>query len=232
MSDSCFRFCEETTLTRNASSFSFLSFSFNFSHYANKFSLYNYISDPAGKPDQNWWYSWDFQSGGSNIHVMTLDSELYYWDYLKATPEQATNYPRMIEAQWNWIVADLTAAYDSGKYDWIIAYAHRPLYCSNIDDIDDCTSDTELLRKGYPTGPNGTYQWGFESALSVRPLDIYFAAHEHSYGTNKHATTTSRNDTHAHTGLWNRYASHPNTFSASSCSFSSLQSVPCRFTMV
>jgi hypothetical protein len=30
---------------------------FNFSHLANKFNNWNYVHDPKGKPDQNWWYS-------------------------------------------------------------------------------------------------------------------------------------------------------------------------------
>jgi hypothetical protein len=157
------------------------AFRFNFSHFTNKFSLYNYIADPTGQPDQNWYYSWDFTSGGSKVHVITIDSELYYWDYLKATPQQAKDFPRMIENQWNWIVADLTAAYDSGQYDWIIAYSHRPMYCSNVDDMPDCSTDAETLRLGVPSGPNGTLQWGIEAALSVRPIDLYFSAHEHSY---------------------------------------------------
>jgi len=154
---------------------------FNFSHLANKFSNWNYVSDPLGRPDQNWWYSFDLASGGVLTHYISLDTELYYWDYLRGEStapgqeELKGNYPAMIAAQWHWLVDDLTRAYDSGKYAWIVAYGHRPLYCSNVDSLTDCMSDTELLRKG----PGGMY--GFEAAFSVRPLDIYFAAHEHSY---------------------------------------------------
>jgi len=48
-------------------------------HYANKLSLYNYIPDPSGKPDQLWWHSYDVMSGGARIHIMSLNSELYYF---------------------------------------------------------------------------------------------------------------------------------------------------------
>jgi len=47
-------------------------------------------------------------------------------DYLKSG-QHVADFQRMIEAQWNWIRNDLIQAYDSGKYQWIFAYAHRPL---------------------------------------------------------------------------------------------------------
>jgi hypothetical protein len=58
---------------------------------------------------------------------------------------------------------------------WIFALGHRPLYCSNVDTITDCTVDATKLREGI----NG--QWGWEEAFATRPLDAYFGAHEHSY---------------------------------------------------
>ena len=154
-----------------------LTAAFNFSHYTNKFSAYNYVSNPAGPADSNWWFSFDMMSGGTKVHYISLDSEIYYWSYYEphATEERKQYFQQMIANQWNWLVADLTEAYDSGKYGWIIAYSHRPLYCSNVDDVPDCTSDAELLR----LGPGGLY--GFETAFAMRPLDMYFAAHEHSY---------------------------------------------------
>jgi hypothetical protein len=152
---------------------------FNFSHFQNKFSHFNYVADPAGPFDSNWYYSWDFVSGGSRVHVLSIDSELYYWNYADATADQKRSFLQGMEAQWNWVQSDLIAAYDSGKYDWIIAYAHRPMYCSNVDDMPDCSTDTQTLRDGIP-GPNGTLLYGLEAALSVRPVDIFFSAHEHS----------------------------------------------------
>jgi hypothetical protein len=119
-------------------------------------------------------------SGGVLTHYISLDTELYFWDYLTgadaASEQRKNNFRSMIAAQWHWLVADLKRAAESGKYAWIIAYGHRPLYCSNVDDIPDCTVDAETLRKG----PGGMY--GFEAAFASVPgaLDIYFAAHEHS----------------------------------------------------
>lgn len=111
----------------------------------------------------------------------SLSSSFAFRDYFSATENQRGEFSRMMADQWNWIVDDLTKAYDSGEYDWIFAYSHRPFYCSNTDDIPDCTHDAAKLRKGIPSGPNGEYQWGIETALSVRPIDLYMSAHEHSY---------------------------------------------------
>jgi hypothetical protein len=125
-------------------------------------------------------FQFDLMSGGVLTHYISLDTELYFWDYLTgadaASEQRKNNFRSMIAAQWHWLVADLKRAAESGKYAWIIAYGHRPLYCSNVDDIPDCTVDAETLRKG----PGGMY--GFEAAFASVPgaLDIYFAAHEHS----------------------------------------------------
>lgn len=56
---------------------------FNFSHYTNKFSSWNYVADPSGPTDSNWWYSWDLESGGVLTHYIALDSEIYYCAFLR-----------------------------------------------------------------------------------------------------------------------------------------------------
>ena len=134
----------------------------NFSHYINRFSHYNFIANPAGPFDGNWWYSWNFYSGGARVHIVSIDTEVWY-------DEAGSD---RLAAQFAWIQSDLIAAYDSGDFDYIIAYGHRPMYCSNVDDMPDCSSDAQLLRAG---------QYGLERALSVRPVDLYIAGHQHSY---------------------------------------------------
>jgi hypothetical protein len=42
--------------------------------------------------------------------------------------------------------------------------------------MPDCSTDAELLRLGFDGA-----RFGLEEALSVRHVDVYFAAHEHSY---------------------------------------------------
>jgi len=140
---------------------------FNFSHYANRFSAFNFALDPDGKADQNWWYSYDMMSGGVLTHYISLNTEIYFYS-------QRFNDSWMIAAQYEWLVADLAKAVDSGKYDWIVAFGHRPLYCSNLGVLTDCTADTATIRDG---------QYGFETAFNTRPgsVDLYFSAHEHSY---------------------------------------------------
>ena len=53
-----------------------------------------------------------------------------------------------MESQKNWIQADLAAANrNRAKVPWVIAFGHRPMYCSN-DDGDDCTKEDSLVRLG------------------------------------------------------------------------------------
>lgn len=55
-----------------------------------------------------------------------------------------------VDAQLDWLIKDLS---DANKIEnrkerpWIIAFGHRPMYCSNIDD-DDCTKPRPILRAG------------------------------------------------------------------------------------
>jgi len=68
------------------------------------------------------------------------------------------------------------------KQPWIIAYAHRPMYCSN--DIDDtptiCTADTSALRDG--VNWHGGHRVGaLEPLFYHYNVDMYFSGHMHSY---------------------------------------------------
>ena len=56
-------------------------------------------------------------------------------------------------------------------------YGHRPLYCSNVDDMPDCSSDAETLRFGI----NDTSLYGLEVILMKYNVDLYLCGHEHSY---------------------------------------------------
>ena len=62
---------------------------FNFSHYTNKFSAWNYVNDPKGPSDSNWWYSWDMESGGVLTHYIALDSEIYYCAFFECNQQPA-----------------------------------------------------------------------------------------------------------------------------------------------
>ena len=56
---------------------------------------------------------------------------------------------KYIESQRQWIQKDLDQANkERHSRPWVIAFGHRPLYCSNGDG-DDCTKDESLVREGY-----------------------------------------------------------------------------------
>jgi len=55
-----------------------------------------------------------------------------------------------IEEQYQWLEKDLIAANTAANrsaHPWIIAYGHRPFYCSNTDPID-CNVNTSKIRLG------------------------------------------------------------------------------------
>ena len=76
-------------------------------------------------------------------------------------------------AQYAWLDTDLRKA--RANADWVIVYGHRPLYCSNLDTLSDCTVDAKRLRDG----PNGLQ--GVEQLLAQHHVDLYIAGHEHDY---------------------------------------------------
>jgi hypothetical protein len=150
---------------------------YNGSHYTNRFALYNYAGMNSGSQN-NWWYSWDYISGGAKVHMVAISTEVYYV-YVDQFPPP--NLSPQVQAQWEWLKQDLAAARKNS--DWVIVYGHRPLYCSDVDDIPDCTSDAQVLRDGVripnDTAPAGTY--AMDQMLGLNKVDIYIGAHEHSY---------------------------------------------------
>ena len=101
-----------------------------FAHYRNRFSM----------PKSDWpipmnkmWYSIDI----GPIHFVSYSSEVFF-----------TSGGSYISDQRNWLMADLKAANDNrGKCPWVIAFGHRPMYCSNTD-LDDCTKESSKVRQG------------------------------------------------------------------------------------
>lgn len=68
-----------------------------------------------------------FQSYSTEVYF--LDNELY------------------IQAQNNWLIQDLTSInLNRTAHPWIVAFGHRPMYCSSGDD---CATSDSKVRKGY-----------------------------------------------------------------------------------
>ena len=134
----------------------------NVSHWRNRFTAYHDLG-AASKSNTNLWFSWDVVSGGARIHFTALDTELYFLDSLAALRGE----------QYAWFEQDLAKA--RAEADWVVVYGHRPLYCSNLDTLSDCTVDAAKVRDG----PKG--QYGMDDMIAKHHVDLYLTGHEHDY---------------------------------------------------
>ena len=128
----------------------------------------------AGK----FYYSFDM----GPVHFVAFDAERYFVpDYLGYTAMPTMEYVR---EQYDWLRADLEKAYhNKAQTPWIVAYAHRPMYCTHInDDWDEpwCTEDASAVRDGvaFDGGPR---QFGLERLFHNFSVDLYASGHMHSY---------------------------------------------------
>ena len=146
----------------------------NATHYRNRFTAYSDLGAASGSGN-NWWFSWEYVSGGARVHFAAVNTEMYY-DYVieGVTPPDYSSQRRV---QYEWLDADLAAARKSA--DWVIVYGHRPMYCSDVDSLGDCTSDAQVLREGYQYNASSPAQWGLDDLIARHNVDIYFTAHEH-----------------------------------------------------
>ncbi|KAH9426662.1 Acid phosphatase type 7 [Dermatophagoides pteronyssinus] len=135
---------------------------YNYTDYNSRFTM---IDESSGKMN-NMFYSFNI----GPAHVIGFSSEFYY----------STQYGmKQIQNQFEWLEQDLREANRHeirSERPWIIAMAHRPMYCSTADD-DDCTENESILRKGIPI----VNQYGLEDLFYKYGVDIIFGAHEHTY---------------------------------------------------
>ncbi|XP_063538363.1 acid phosphatase type 7-like isoform X2 [Cydia strobilella] len=131
----------------------------NFSNYRARFSM------PGYRGTESMFYSFDL----GPVHFVSISTEYYYFLQYGA---------HMLFEQFSWLQQDLAKANEPknrGERPWIVLMGHRPMYCSNFDDID-CSF--EYTRIGIPF---------FGLSLSLEPLlkqygvDVVIWAHEHSY---------------------------------------------------
>eukprot|EP00049_Salpingoeca_infusionum_P005398 m.91691 g.91691 ORF g.91691 m.91691 type:complete len:499 (-) comp12957_c0_seq3:2036-3532(-) len=133
---------------------------YNFSHYTERFAAISQHSNTGN----NWWFSFDV----SYVHFVALTSEIYYNEYL---------YPKIMD-QYKFLLQDLQSV-NRTKTPFVVVYLHRPLYCSNVDDVPDCTTDAQKIRQGFNS--SGVSFPGLDDVLTKYHANIVFTAHEHSY---------------------------------------------------
>ncbi|XP_059171125.1 acid phosphatase type 7-like [Physella acuta] len=103
----------------------------NFSQYTHRFSL----------PETEWptpidkmWYSIDI----GLVHLISYSTEVYF-----------TKDARYAPMQKQWLMKDLTAANQNrSKVPWIVAFGHRPFYCTYEDPSLDCNKKSSEFKKG------------------------------------------------------------------------------------
>ncbi|XP_063624902.1 acid phosphatase type 7 isoform X1 [Cydia splendana] len=128
---------------------------YNFSNYRARFSM------PGGT--ESMFYSFDL----GPVHFVSISTEYYYFFQWGA---------RMLFEQFAWLQEDLTNANqpkNRAERPWIVLMGHRPMYCSNSDDID-CSF--EYTRRGIPF-----IGLSLEPLLKQYGVDVVIWAHEHSY---------------------------------------------------
>ncbi|KAJ8719863.1 hypothetical protein PYW08_012038 [Mythimna loreyi] len=127
---------------------------YNFSNYAARFSM-------PGR-EGSLYYSFDL----GPVHFVSISTEVYYF----------TQYGlKLIVNQYEWLKEDLAKANlpeNRRKRPWIVLFGHRPMYCSDSNDIDCSCEYTRV-------GLLGVY--GLEPLLMQFGVDVVIWAHEHSY---------------------------------------------------
>ena len=137
----------------------------SFAHYTHRFRVFVGASPASGlTPDvpgiigglpNNHFYSFDVGAGTpQGVHFLMLSTESYFY----------YNYSA---AQLAWARADL-ASVDRARTPWVVAAAHRSMYCSCDAD---CDGDAAAVRGGAQ---------GLEAALNEFGVDLWMNGHEHN----------------------------------------------------
>ncbi|XP_076109731.1 acid phosphatase type 7-like [Mytilus galloprovincialis] len=120
-----------------------------FSQYRHWFSMPG-TSWPI--PLDRMWYSFDI----GPVHFISYSTEVYFLDN-----------ELYIQAQNNWLIQDLTSInLNRTAHPWIVAFGHRPMYCSSGDD---CATSDSKVRKG------------LENIFFTYGVDVIIQGHGHSY---------------------------------------------------
>lgn len=136
----------------------------NFTHYDVRFTMVNSGGTDRGNMN-NFYYSFDV----GPIHFVAFSTEFYYFlDYSGLSA---------LQSQYEWLQKDLAFASSLEQRrirPWIVVFGHRPMYCSSRDK-DDCTKDTNILRKGFAGA------FALEKLFYEFGVDVELYSHEHQY---------------------------------------------------
>ena len=120
----------------------------NFTNYKNRFKMPNY------QETQNLFYTIE----NPPLKIINFNSEAFFFLNMKPT----------FDNQLEFIIKELNNT-NRTKFPWLIATAHRPMYCSN-KGFDDCTNlEKDIIRNI------------LEPYFLKYRLTMYLSAHEHSY---------------------------------------------------
>lgn len=139
----------------------------NFTHYNQRFTMIDSGGSVTNGQHNNFYYSFNV----GPVHFVAFSTEFYY--FLKDVGLEA------LHNQYEWLKQDLTLATspaERAKRPWIVVFGHRPMYCSSRDR-DDCSKDSNILRKGLPF--LGTY--ALEKLFYDFGVDVEIYSHEHQY---------------------------------------------------
>jgi len=117
----------------------------NFSNFNLRFQM------PMFEKSQNHSYSYNI----GNMHFTSFNLDLILQS------------PKSKQSMLDWLEKDLKKAIlNRNNQPWIIAYTHRPIYCSF--DCDDCNRNADLFAE-------------FDSLLRKYDVDLLVSGHTHSY---------------------------------------------------
>jgi len=140
---------------------------YNFLNYRSRFTMSTWNTDKIEQ--ENLYHS--FTVGLT--HWIAYSTEVYFqYEALHGHGGVHRNfgpYPNIAKDQLAFVEADLKAAVaNRDKVPWIIAYGHRPMYCSDSDDTDCMES-------------NNHWKTDLETLFYQYGVDLIIEGHEHSY---------------------------------------------------
>jgi hypothetical protein len=123
----------------------------NFSHYRHRFSM------PMREKKENLYWSLDV----GMVHFIAFDTELYWFDHRDRQTEME-----------DWLRADIAAAnLNRDAVPWIVAFGHRPLYCTRTTDDSNDECNPRFNRQ----------RIHLEDIFCKGGVDLVIGAHMHDY---------------------------------------------------